>query len=424
MIPRIHAPYLLALFGVSVYEVNGGRYLDRLWAQDLKLHAEYIPDLTLFCYSERPAEITARKDDLVRIDDCPLLSKIIYVCVPKPRNLAHALWMLPRTTQTLWNCTKGAGIVHGAVAGWPIPVAWFLLPMQIARGFFSLILVESAPWRSLGAKRSIPRRFWRAITEKLNVLCVRAAHLPIFTHEGYRRSMLSKEDHRGIVIPAAWINEKDILDDGSVDKLAQERMRRPNFRLVYAGRLTTEKGIDWLVQALKNQRHIGQPVELDVFGAGPLEESVRAAMVERPDLRIRFLGTLAYGEDFFAVLRGYDALVLPTLTDEQPRILFDAYSQGLPVIASATEGVADFLVDERHGIRFKVGDQADFTMALDRFQRLRPRWGELARNCVDSAKRMTHQEMHRLRVEVLNKSFSQHTSRNRSVQADAGSDSL
>jgi hypothetical protein len=51
-IERIDAPYLLALLTVSVYEHGGRRYLDDLWAKDLRRHAEYIADLTLVCYRE------------------------------------------------------------------------------------------------------------------------------------------------------------------------------------------------------------------------------------------------------------------------------------------------------------------------------------------------------------------------------------
>jgi len=406
-IQRIEVPYLLALYCVSVYEVDGARYLDRLWAHDLRQHVEYIPDLTLFCYVERPQVPLA---DLAKVDDCPLLSKVKFVCVPKPRNTMHALQMLPKTARTLWAATRGIAVVHSAVAGWPIPTAWLLLPMHVARKFFSVILVESADWRSLRGKNSPPRRLWRALTEKINVLCVRCAHLPVFTQEGYRCSMLGAGAGRGLVIPASWINASDILDDEAAIQLAQARMARGHLRLVYAGRLTEDKGIRWLVQALAQQRHSTCPIHLDVFGAGPLEEWLRGAETERPDLRIRFMGTVAYGERFFSVIREYDALVLPTLTDEQPRILFDAYSQALPVIASASGGTRDYVVDGQHGTAFGVLDELQLHGALRRFAELRPRWGELASNCLSSARRMTHREMHRARAEAINTALQGRTS--------------
>ncbi len=398
-IQLIEESYLLALYGVSVYMFGGAMYLDRLWAHDLRQHVEYIPDLTLFCYLEQVEDVPA---SMVRIADCPLLSKVKIVCIPKPRNTLHALRMLPQAVRLLWNATRGKTVVHSGVAGWPIPTAWLLLPMQVLRGFFSVIVVESADWRSLRGKNSWARRLWRAFHETVNRWCVRCAHLPVFTHSGYRDSMLGRGTQRGIVIPAAWVNETDILDEATVQAMARARQDQAQLRLVYAGRLTEQKGIQWLVQALVQRQHAGRPIRLDVFGSGPLEDWLRRAQTQRPDLHVRFMGTVTYGEPFFSTIRDYDALVLPTFSDEQPRILFDAYSQGLPVLGSVTDGTREYLLDGEHGATFAVGDEAGLYDALRRFESARPDWAELASNCLASARRMTHVEMHRARAEAIN----------------------
>jgi hypothetical protein len=41
-------------------------------------------------------------------------------------------------------------------------------------------------------------------------------------------------------------------------------------------------------------------------------------------------------EPFLSLLRGFDGALVPSLSDEQPRILYDAFSQAVPVIGSAT----------------------------------------------------------------------------------------
>lgn len=387
---RIDAPYLLALFTVEVYEHEGVQYLDQLWAQDLRRHAAYIPDLTLVCYSAPGIPAQA-----VKISDCPLLSRVRLVLVPKPRNTAHAVRTLPATMRTLWRATRGKEVVHSGVAGWPIPSSWLLLPMQLVRGFLSVIVVESAFWRSL-EKNTLARRAWRAFNERMNAVCLRLAHLPIFTSEGYRRSLLGSR--AAMVRPAAWIQADGILSDLEAELATRSR---DGLRLVFAGRLDHNKGLPWLVQALDRQQIPGT-IELDVFGAGPMQEWVRGAQVDSPDLRIRYMGTLPYGPQFFAALRGYDALVLPTLTDEQPRILFDAYSQGLPVIGSRTDGVVDYLRDGEHGTSFAVHDEVELASAITRFASLRQHWPQLAQNCLTMARRCTHESMHRERALAIN----------------------
>jgi glycosyltransferase involved in cell wall biosynthesis len=383
MTPKIEAPYLLALFPVSVYESNGAQYFDELWAQDVRRHVAYIPELTLVCYWQQ-----GMPERAVKIRDCPVLSQVCIVSVPKPHNMLHALRMLPSTLHALWRATKGKRIVHSEVAGWPFPTAWLLLPMQFARGFLSVIVVESAFWRVL-SRDTLPRRMWRAFVERMNAFCVRRADLPVFTTDAYRRSMLG--DRPALVTPAAWIEESGILTD--VTKQPGEVLR-----LVFAGRLTEEKGVRWLIEAVKRQQL--PAINLDVYGSGPLEEWVKTEQASRPGLCIRFMGTVAYGEPFFTMLRQYDALILPTLTDEQPRILFDAYSQGLPVIGSETEGTADYMRDGENGMTFATRDEFELAQAISRFvgsDRTR-----LARNCLQTARRYTHESMHRERAEAIN----------------------
>jgi glycosyltransferase involved in cell wall biosynthesis len=382
---RVEVPYLLALFGVPVYQVDGENYVDDLWAQDLRQHVAYIPDLTLFCYSQQ-----CMPEHWVKLADCPILSRLRIVTVPKPRSTLQAIKMLPATVRALWRATKGMEVVHSEVAGWPFPTSWLLLPMQRLRGFRSVIVVESAFWRT-APQHSVSRRIWREFVERMNAFCLRRADLPIFTTDAYRRSMLGARP--ALVAPAAWVRAGDVLSE------VPEREEAHGLRLIFAGRLTEAKGIRWLVEALR--RHEIPPLQLDVFGTGPLEDWIRAAEVDRPDLRIRFMGTVAYGEPFFTTLRKYDALILPTLTDEQPRILFDAYSQALPVIASETEGTADYLKENEHGTSFCVQDEVSLVAALKRFDSLRQRWPEMRRVCLQTARRSTHENMHSERAQAL-----------------------
>lgn len=391
--PIVDAPYLLAVFGVSVHEVEGVRYLEGLWAQDLRLHAEYIPDLTVFCYVAHDMP-----ENAVRVHDCPLLARVRFVLVDKPRTMLHGFRMLPRTVHAFWEASRGKEVVHSGVSGWPFPSSWLLLPVKVARGYLSVIVVESAFWREI-PHHTFARRAWRAFSERMNAFCVRRADVPIFTTSVYRKTLYG--DRPALVTPAAWVNEGDIASDEDIRKLVKDRAARGFVRLVFAGRLTEGKGVRWLIQALTSQQLPGT-VHLDLFGNGPLEEWVRVSQLERPGLQIRLMGTLPYGEPFFRALRTYDALILPTITDEQPRILFDAYSQGLPVIASRTDGIVDYLTDGVHGLSFAIQDQRSLTEAIGKFELLRARWPDLARNCVEAARASTHRGMHCVRARAIN----------------------
>ena len=46
-------------------------------------------------------------------------------------------------------------------------------------------------------------------------------------------------------------------------------------------------------------------------------------------------------------------LLVANLKDEQPRIIYDSYSQGLGVIGPDTDGIKDILEDRQTGLLFK-----------------------------------------------------------------------
>src|SRR5262249_15177636 len=52
---------------------------------------------------------------------------------------------------------------------------------------------------------------------------------------------------------------------------------------------------------------------------------------------------------FFDFLQRYHAIVVPSLSDEQPRIVFDAAARGVPVLASDTDGLRPHVENDRTG---------------------------------------------------------------------------
>jgi glycosyltransferase involved in cell wall biosynthesis len=146
------------------------------------------------------------------------------------------------------------------------------------------------------------------------------------------------EGLRGLVEPwnrnvhvgvASWVQQADI------------RPSRPAMSpgspitLCAAGRLEPMKGIHIAVDALSRlvSANPGRELRLEIAGVGGEEPSLRTrvASLGRED-RVAFKGSLAYPDAFFNWLLSIDIVLLTNLNDEQPRLVFDALSQGcLPV---------------------------------------------------------------------------------------------
>jgi len=113
------------------------------------------------------------------------------------------------------------------------------------------------------------------------------------------------------------------------------------------------------------------------------------------------LGTVPYGAPLFALIREYDVVVVPTLSDEQPRIVFDAYSQAVPVLVSDTPGLRSCVREGETGLFATANDAAALATLLQYASQHRSQLKQLGLQSRKYAQEMTHQEMHRQRVILL-----------------------
>jgi glycosyltransferase involved in cell wall biosynthesis len=130
-------------------------------------------------------------------------------------------------------------------------------------------------------------------------------------------------------------------------------------RIVFVGRLVSEKGVDTLLEALDLCE---QHVTLDVVGEGPLGESLREAAGER----VNVLGYLP-SPGVREVLAGAAALVVPSLWEEPlGLVVLEAMACGVPVIATAVGGIPEIVQHGRNGLLVRPGDSAGLAQAIDR----------------------------------------------------------
>lgn len=138
----------------------------------------------------------------------------------------------------------------------------------------------------------------------------------------------NKNIHIGL---ASWINKEDILAEGLIKKRLMALSNGFMPRLCICTRLEKMKGVHLAIEALsilKNEWDFCPG--LSIYGAGSekgdLEKLVKENALQN---QVVFMGTVAYGEIFFTEIRQYDLMLLTNLSDEQPRLIFDAISQGL-----------------------------------------------------------------------------------------------
>jgi glycosyltransferase involved in cell wall biosynthesis len=145
-----------------------------------------------------------------------------------------------------------------------------------------------------------------------------------------------------------------VPDPGAAAALSRaDASRLPTARAPIAvalGRLHPNKGFELLLEALTKTRK----VDLWIAGDGPLRSRLeRLAARRRIADRVCFLG---WREDVPALLARADLLVCPSLHEPLGNVVIEAWSAGLPVVATASDGPAALIEDGQSGILVPLPD--------------------------------------------------------------------
>ncbi|WP_346657117.1 glycosyltransferase [Bradyrhizobium sp. BRP56] len=158
-----------------------------------------------------------------------------------------------------------------------------------------------------------------------------------------------------------------MADPGALDPAA------PRAGLLYVGRLSREKGVGVLLEAVA-----GTGMPLRIVGEGP----ERVALEARASGNVTFLGGLSRDE-VLREMANARALVVPSLWYEGfPMVVVEAFARGTPVIASEIGGLAEVVSAGKTGALVPPGDAATLRKRISEVlgaAELTAAWGRAAR---------------------------------------------
>ncbi|OCX66394.1 hypothetical protein BFP70_05050 [Thioclava sp. SK-1] len=387
---------------IPAYEgPDGSVHTTPLWAKDLQLHLGYIADFALCC----PLLPLAQAEE----DTAPVAG--LHADQVTALREDHGWGSVGRNFignfRAVVRAARGSRIVHSDGAGWAFPLAFYLLPLSFVMGFRWIMVIESSFWMMPKTGASLRQRISHGVHKTALRLCLKRADLRIFTQDGYRR-LFGIGTERSLIAPAVWINEDQILTpDQNMQRLSGLSSNMTRF--IFPARLVPDKGItavlqaiDHLDRALLDLPEAQRPdIGIDLIGEGPLQQECQTfCAVHDGPVQVRFLSPVPYGAPFFALLGQYHAIVLANRQHEQPRVIFDAFSQGVPVISSDTEGVRD-IIRADNSLLFPVDDPAALAQALLRFAKDPQMQAQFANAARDAADGHSHKGMHETRADAI-----------------------
>lgn len=131
--------------------------------------------------------------------------------------------------------------------------------------------------------------------------------------------------------------------------------------VVFAGRLSPEKGVATLIDALA---HMAVPAKLHVYGTGPQEDELRRRAAEVAPKRVVFWGRRS-ADEVAAAMAAAAVVVCPSEWYENcPMVVLEAMAAGKAVVATDLGGLPELVDHERTGLLVPPGDPAALGQAL------------------------------------------------------------
>lgn len=176
-----------------------------------------------------------------------------------------------------------------------------------------------------------PSRYTRA-TLAADAVLARVLDRTVVPAEPMRRFLTGR-----LRVPAARLHH---VDNG-LDLGGPEPPTGPVRHLLVVGLLLARKGIGDLLEALARPGVFPAGARLTIAGEGP-ERAAIEARIARPDLagRVEMLG---FRSDVPELMRGADAVVVPSRMEQQPLVVIEAMAAGKPVLATDTGDAATML---------------------------------------------------------------------------------
>lgn len=146
-----------------------------------------------------------------------------------------------------------------------------------------------------------------------------------------------------------------------IDVSALPVKQAPGGPIVYASRLSEEKGVDVLVNAMAS---LARDVRLEVAGDGPQREALEGLAERVAPGRVTFHGRIAKPDVARLVARAGVVAAPSRCYENQPLAVLEAFGAGVPVVGSNLGGIAELVRPGETGELAEPGDATGLARAI------------------------------------------------------------
>ncbi len=130
--------------------------------------------------------------------------------------------------------------------------------------------------------------------------------------------------------------------------------KNKNKSILYFGRFSKEKGIETLIDAIKNL-----DVELKIIGSGPYEDELKNKVKVENINNVYFLGYKEERELIDIVRKSLFVVIPSEWYENNPMSVLESFVLGKPVVGARIGGIPELVIDGKTGFTFESGNAQD-----------------------------------------------------------------
>jgi glycosyltransferase involved in cell wall biosynthesis len=152
--------------------------------------------------------------------------------------------------------------------------------------------------------------------------------------------------------------------------------------LLYVGRVSSDKGLDFLIQVFTRLCWKRSDLRLIIVGEGPALKNLRTGTAGQ---RVVLTGKISH-EALPGIYACADLFVFPSTTDTFGRAVLEAQACGLPAIVSNIGGPQEIVAHGRTGYIAKAGSYLDWTEKIEHLLEMKDASPETYRRICEEAR--------------------------------------
>jgi glycosyltransferase involved in cell wall biosynthesis len=211
-------------------------------------------------------------------------------------------------------------------------------------------------------------------------LSLRSASHLIAVSEALKRDLLAFPTRHGLITR--------IHNGVDTENFQADPIRPAGRRILWVGRMTEEKGTQYLIRAMKRISAAYPDARLRLVGDGPLRKDLEELVVDLGlSGAISFAGQKSHSE-IAGIYSASDIVVVPSLSEGLPMVLLEAMASGRPVVATRVGGIPELVDPGRNGYLVAPGSADEIALRVIELlghPELAAEMGAASRTLVESA---------------------------------------